>query len=199
MPTSRRRPPLPRRTSNAEQRAAPVIEIAFGERQRFLDTEPGAPKDHDQATQASPMRVVPGLAHHGDDVDLRWIGGGSGDPCSAAVARCGSRASSRAIGGDQRDRAETSSDMVPPRARRSRPSIRRSQPLRHSRSSEHGPERRAPTAAARPKQRSAHRVAAWLRPDGPTPLASTYTRSTTAPPPPPATARLSASAAAVRP
>jgi hypothetical protein len=28
-----------------------VIEIAFGERQRFLDTQPGAPKDHDQATQ----------------------------------------------------------------------------------------------------------------------------------------------------
>jgi hypothetical protein len=59
-----------------EQRAAPVIEIAFGERQRFLDTQPGAPKDHDQATQASPMRVVPVRAHDGDDLlDLRWIGG----------------------------------------------------------------------------------------------------------------------------
>jgi hypothetical protein len=59
-----------------EQRAAPVIEIAFGERQRFLDTQPGAPKDHDQAAQASPMCVVPGRAHDGDDLlDGRWIGG----------------------------------------------------------------------------------------------------------------------------
>ena len=33
-----------------EQRAAPVIEIRFGKRQRFLDAQPGAPEDHDQAT-----------------------------------------------------------------------------------------------------------------------------------------------------
>jgi hypothetical protein len=31
-----------------EQRAAPVIEIAFGERQRFLNAQPGAPEHDDQ-------------------------------------------------------------------------------------------------------------------------------------------------------
>ena len=35
-----------------EQRAATVIEIALDERQRFLDAQPRAPEDHDQATQA---------------------------------------------------------------------------------------------------------------------------------------------------
>jgi len=57
MPTSRRRPPLPRRTSTTsalapthEQRATPVIEIGFGERQRFLDAQAGSPEDQDQAT-----------------------------------------------------------------------------------------------------------------------------------------------------
>ena len=59
-----------------EQRAAPLIEIDFGERQRFLDAQPGTPEDHDQATQASPVRVVAGRAHDGDDLlDLGRIGG----------------------------------------------------------------------------------------------------------------------------
>jgi hypothetical protein len=31
-----------------QQRAATVIEIAFGERKGFLDAQPGAPHDHDQ-------------------------------------------------------------------------------------------------------------------------------------------------------
>jgi hypothetical protein len=31
-----------------EQRAAAVIEIAFGERERFLDAQPGSLHDHDQ-------------------------------------------------------------------------------------------------------------------------------------------------------
>jgi hypothetical protein len=44
-----------------EQRAAPMIEIAFGERQRFLDTQPGAPKDHDHATQGRPCAPSPAV------------------------------------------------------------------------------------------------------------------------------------------
>jgi hypothetical protein len=51
-----------------EQRAAPVIEIGFGERKRFPDSQPGPPKDDDQATQASAVRVVSGCAHDGDDL-----------------------------------------------------------------------------------------------------------------------------------
>jgi hypothetical protein len=33
------------------QRAAAVIQIGFGERERFLDAQPCAPQDHDQAAQ----------------------------------------------------------------------------------------------------------------------------------------------------
>ena len=59
-----------------EQRAAPVIEIGFGERQRFLDPQSGAPEVHGQATQASPVQVIPGLAHDGDELlDLGGSGG----------------------------------------------------------------------------------------------------------------------------
>ena len=59
-----------------EQRAAPVIEIGFCQRQCFLDPQPGAPEDHDQATQASPVRVVAGGAHDGDN--LLTLGGSAG-------------------------------------------------------------------------------------------------------------------------
>jgi hypothetical protein len=53
-----------------------VIEIGFGERQRFLDPQSGAPEDHGQATQASPVQLIPGLAHDGDDLlDFGRIGG----------------------------------------------------------------------------------------------------------------------------
>jgi hypothetical protein len=40
MPTSRQTSAL---AATHEQRAAPVIEIGFGERQRLLDAKPGAP------------------------------------------------------------------------------------------------------------------------------------------------------------
>jgi hypothetical protein len=41
-----------------------------------LDAEAGPPEDHDQATQASAVRVVAGLAHDGDDLlDFGRIGG----------------------------------------------------------------------------------------------------------------------------
>jgi hypothetical protein len=33
-----------------EQRAAPVVKVGFAERERFLDAQPRAPEDHDQAT-----------------------------------------------------------------------------------------------------------------------------------------------------
>src|SRR4051795_485803 len=59
-----------------EQRAAPVIEIGFGQRERFLYAQAGAPEDDDQATHASAVRVVAGRAHHGDDLfDFGRIGG----------------------------------------------------------------------------------------------------------------------------
>jgi hypothetical protein len=72
MPTSRRRPPLPRRTSTA----LALIEIGLGERQRFLDPQSGAPEDHDQAAQSTAVCPVTGRARDGDDLlDLGWMGG----------------------------------------------------------------------------------------------------------------------------
>ena len=52
-----------------------MIEIALGERERFLDAQAGAPQDHDQPAQAATVRAVAGGAHDGDDLfDLRRIG-----------------------------------------------------------------------------------------------------------------------------
>jgi hypothetical protein len=72
MPTSRRRPPLPRRTKD---RATVRVEIALAERQRLLDTEPTAPEDADHGAQASAVAIISNLAHHGDDLlDRRRVG-----------------------------------------------------------------------------------------------------------------------------
>ena len=38
----------PTLTTTDQQRAAPLIKITLGERERFLDTQAGAPPDHDQ-------------------------------------------------------------------------------------------------------------------------------------------------------
>jgi hypothetical protein len=53
-----------------------VIEIALDERQRFLDAQPRAPEDHDQATQASPVRVVPAV--HMTEITSSTLGGSAG-------------------------------------------------------------------------------------------------------------------------
>ena len=51
-----------------EQRAAAVIEIGFGEAEGFLDAEPGAPEDHDQAAQPAAVGAVASGAHDGHDL-----------------------------------------------------------------------------------------------------------------------------------
>jgi len=43
--------------------AAPAALAATHE--RFVDAEPGAPEDHDQAAQPTPVRTVAGRAHDG--------------------------------------------------------------------------------------------------------------------------------------
>jgi len=71
MPTSRRRPPLPW----DKQRTASLIEVRLGERERFLDAQPGSPEDHDQAAQPAAVCTVTGSSHHGNDLlDSRRIG-----------------------------------------------------------------------------------------------------------------------------
>jgi hypothetical protein len=52
-----------------------MIEIGFGEGERFLGAQPGAPRDHDQAAQPAAVRAIAGGAHDGDDLlILRRIG-----------------------------------------------------------------------------------------------------------------------------
>ena len=53
-----------------------MIEIGFGEAEGFLDAEPGAPEDHDQAAEAVSVGAVASGAHYGDDLlDLGWVRG----------------------------------------------------------------------------------------------------------------------------
>jgi hypothetical protein len=52
-----------------------LIEIAFPERQRLLDAQPGSPHDHDESASPPAMRSVPSGAHDGDDLlDLGRVG-----------------------------------------------------------------------------------------------------------------------------
>jgi hypothetical protein len=59
-----------------EQRPAPRIEVALAQRERLLDTEPGAPEHDDQRPQASAVAIAGSSAHHRDDLlDGRRVGG----------------------------------------------------------------------------------------------------------------------------
>src|SRR3982751_434312 len=59
-----------------EQRPPPRIEVALAQRERLLDTEPGAPEHDDQRPQASAVAIVGSSAHHRDDLlDGRRVGG----------------------------------------------------------------------------------------------------------------------------
>jgi hypothetical protein len=52
-----------------------LIEVAFGERERFLNAQPRSPQDRDQGAKPPAMRSVAGTAHDGDDLfDLGRIG-----------------------------------------------------------------------------------------------------------------------------
>jgi hypothetical protein len=65
MPTSRRRPALPRRTSSAPRWWS---RSELVERQRLVDTQPRPPQHDEQATQPPPVPSATGRAHHGDDL-----------------------------------------------------------------------------------------------------------------------------------
>src|SRR5215207_6958374 len=99
-----------------EQRPAPVVEMGFGEGQRFLDAQPGPPEDDDQATQASPVRAVAGRAHDGDDLlNFGRIGG-----IAETLFRGGRPAwKPGMVAGERRRPARSSSisDIAPPQGR----------------------------------------------------------------------------------
>jgi hypothetical protein len=53
-----------------------MVEVAFGEGERFLDPESGSPQDRDQSPEAQAVRSIAGGAHDGHNLfDLRRIGG----------------------------------------------------------------------------------------------------------------------------
>jgi len=73
LPTSRRRPPFPRRP---EQSAATLVKVGFGESERLLAAQPRSPQHHNQTAKPAAMRPVAGPAHDGDYLlHLRRIGG----------------------------------------------------------------------------------------------------------------------------
>jgi hypothetical protein len=68
-----------------EQRSSPCVEVAFGERERFLDAQPGAPQHDDDRAQPPAVAVLAGVAHHGDDLLNRRRVGRVRSPCYAAA------------------------------------------------------------------------------------------------------------------
>ena len=90
-----------------EQRPPPRIEVALAQRERLLDTEPGAPEHDDQRPQASAVAIVGSSAHHRDDLlDGRRVGGIELPLVAGAGDRRGTPAWLRAIAADRRHRAQ---------------------------------------------------------------------------------------------
>jgi hypothetical protein len=57
-----------------ENRAAHAVEVGLLKRKGFADSEPRAPKQHDQRAQPSAIRAISDGAHHRDDLlDRRRI------------------------------------------------------------------------------------------------------------------------------
>ena len=58
-----------------QNRAAALVKVGLGQRQRLVDPSPGAPEYDDQGTQTMAVAIIAGLAHHGDDlIDCRRVG-----------------------------------------------------------------------------------------------------------------------------
>jgi hypothetical protein len=73
IPTSRRAAAL---AVADEHRSAPGVEIVLGERERLLDSQPGAPQDDDHRAQPETVAVVGSVAHHRDNLIYgRRVGG----------------------------------------------------------------------------------------------------------------------------
>jgi hypothetical protein len=59
-----------------EHCAAAGVEVSLGERERFVDAQPGAPEHNDQPSHPQAVRRGAGPAHDGDDLlDGGWIRG----------------------------------------------------------------------------------------------------------------------------
>jgi hypothetical protein len=83
IPTSRRRPPFPRRTSSDPRRWSRWC----SERERLLQPQAGAPEDDDHSAQPEAVMVIARVAHYRHDlVHGRWICRVA-CPCFLAIAR----------------------------------------------------------------------------------------------------------------
>jgi hypothetical protein len=51
-----------------EDRAAIMIQVGFGERERLTDSKTGAPEHDDQTAQTKTIGIVSRRSHHGDDL-----------------------------------------------------------------------------------------------------------------------------------
>jgi hypothetical protein len=58
-----------------QDRAAALVEVVPGERQRLLDTQPRAPPHDYHRSQPPAMAIVPGVAHHRHDLIDRGSAG----------------------------------------------------------------------------------------------------------------------------
>jgi hypothetical protein len=59
-----------------QDRAAALVQIGLGQRERLLDPQTGTPQHHNQGVEPMTVAIIPGLAHHRDDlVDWRRVGG----------------------------------------------------------------------------------------------------------------------------
>ena len=47
------------------------VQVALGKGERLADPQPGGPEQNDQRSSAPPGRMVPGAAHHRDDLPDR--------------------------------------------------------------------------------------------------------------------------------
>ena len=73
MPISRRRPPLPRRTSSDPRRGS---RSRRAQRERLLHAQSATPQHDNQRPQPSAVAIIGCLAHHRDDLlDGRRVGG----------------------------------------------------------------------------------------------------------------------------
>lgn len=69
-----------------EQRSAALVEVGFGEPERLLDSQPGAPQDDDQAADAVAVDSISTRAHHGNDLLYAWRVGRVAKALLAATA-----------------------------------------------------------------------------------------------------------------
>jgi hypothetical protein len=92
-----------------QYRAEPLVEVVLGDGERLVDSQPGAPEQHDEGPHAGTVGAAAGLAHDGDDLLDRGRIGWVAQPlvarrASGEIAGQGDRRAATAGGVEQRRR-----------------------------------------------------------------------------------------------